>query len=115
MTDTAAERRRFLRRAAAAALAAGMPASSRADGTEASPIVDTHQHLWDLSRFKLPWLKGVPKLNRSFLMAVLARPVPTAASRTMAEAPSAGEEAMHVSGVYEFARTPPYNPGNPPV
>jgi L-fuconolactonase len=32
------------------------------------PIVDTHQHLWDLSRFKLPGLKGVPKLQRSFLM-----------------------------------------------
>jgi predicted TIM-barrel fold metal-dependent hydrolase len=68
MTDTAAARRRFLRRTAAAALAAGMPAPSRADGPEASPIVDTHQHFWDLSRFKLPWLKGAPKLNRSFLM-----------------------------------------------
>ena len=32
------------------------------------PIIDTHQHLWDLSRFKLPWLKGAPKLDRSFLM-----------------------------------------------
>jgi predicted TIM-barrel fold metal-dependent hydrolase len=32
------------------------------------PIIDTHQHLWDLSRFKLPWLKGNAKLDRSFLM-----------------------------------------------
>ena len=32
------------------------------------PIVDTHQHLWDLSRFQLPWLKGDSKLDRSFLM-----------------------------------------------
>jgi predicted TIM-barrel fold metal-dependent hydrolase len=32
------------------------------------PIVDTHQHLWDLARFQLPWLKGAPKLDRSFLM-----------------------------------------------
>lgn len=29
-------------------------------------IVDTHQHLWDLNRFKLPWLKDVPALNRSY-------------------------------------------------
>ena len=34
-------------------------------------IVDTHQHLWDLSKFNLPWLKGdeVQKINRSYLMA----------------------------------------------
>ncbi len=35
------------------------------------PIVDTHQHLWDLTKFNLPWLKGdaVQKINRSFLMS----------------------------------------------
>jgi len=35
------------------------------------PIVDTHQHLWDLSRFDLPWTKGeeVASLNRSYLMS----------------------------------------------
>ena len=34
-------------------------------------ICDTHQHLWDLTKFKLPWLKGdaVQKINRSFLMS----------------------------------------------
>src|SRR5262249_17429407 len=32
-------------------------------------IVDTHQHLWDLRRFRLPWLKGAPRLDRNFLMA----------------------------------------------
>ena len=31
------------------------------------PIVDTHQHLWDLSRFRLPWLKPGGELTRSFL------------------------------------------------
>lgn len=30
------------------------------------PIVDTHQHLWDLDRFRVPWLAGVDALNRSF-------------------------------------------------
>ena len=32
------------------------------------PIVDTHQHLWDLTKFRLPWVKGAPRLARSFLM-----------------------------------------------
>lgn len=31
------------------------------------PIIDTHQHLWDLSRFRLPWLKPDGPLSRSFL------------------------------------------------
>lgn len=33
------------------------------------PIIDTHQHLWDLTRFQLPWLSGAPALNRSFVLA----------------------------------------------
>ncbi len=32
------------------------------------PIIDTHQHLWDLSKFTLSWLKTAMTLNRSFLM-----------------------------------------------
>jgi L-fuconolactonase len=33
------------------------------------PIVDTHQHLWDLKLFTLPWMKGeeVEPINRSFV------------------------------------------------
>jgi len=30
------------------------------------PIVDTHQHLWDLDKFRLPWLADVPALRRSY-------------------------------------------------
>ncbi|UCF16771.1 MAG: amidohydrolase family protein [Phycisphaerales bacterium] len=33
------------------------------------PIVDTHQHLWDLSKFRLPWLRPGGELARSFLQA----------------------------------------------
>jgi len=32
------------------------------------PIVDTHQHLWDLSRIRLAWLAGEAKLNRNYLL-----------------------------------------------
>ncbi len=31
------------------------------------PIIDTHQHLWDLSKFQLPWLEGAPAINQSYL------------------------------------------------
>jgi predicted TIM-barrel fold metal-dependent hydrolase len=37
----------------------------------AIPVVDTHHHLWDVTKFDLPWLKneGVESLNRSFVMS----------------------------------------------
>lgn len=31
------------------------------------PIVDTHQHLWDLSKLNLPWTEGNELLGRSFV------------------------------------------------
>jgi predicted TIM-barrel fold metal-dependent hydrolase len=51
-------RRAFLAASAAAALAA--------EGAEYFAILDTHQHLWDLDRFRLPWLKKAPSLAKSF-------------------------------------------------
>jgi len=35
------------------------------------PVIDTHQHLWDLDLFQLPWLDspGVGPLRRSFVMS----------------------------------------------
>jgi predicted TIM-barrel fold metal-dependent hydrolase len=33
------------------------------------PIVDAHQHLWDLNQFHLSWLAGAPSLQRSFVTA----------------------------------------------
>lgn len=32
------------------------------------PIIDCHQHLWDLAKFKLPWIKPGTVLGRSFVM-----------------------------------------------
>lgn len=38
------------------------------DQVTAIPIVDTHQHLWDLSKVRLPWLAGDARLNRNYLL-----------------------------------------------
>lgn len=66
-------RRGFLQSAATgvAALAAGALAPDRSEAAGAPgdiPIIDPHQHLWDLRRFQPPWLKGEPKLNRPYTM-----------------------------------------------
>ena len=44
-------RREFL------AAAAVVPVAARAADAAMIPVVDTHQHLWDLEKFKLPWIK----------------------------------------------------------
>ena len=32
-----------------------------------TPIIDTHQHLWDLGVVRLPWLSGASHINRDFV------------------------------------------------
>jgi predicted TIM-barrel fold metal-dependent hydrolase len=64
------DRRAFLRQGAAlvAACAAGSaPAAPKEDARV--PIVDTHQHLWDLGKFRLPWIQKGSSLDRNFLMS----------------------------------------------
>src|SRR4051812_13689680 len=39
------------------------------DKSNALPIVDAHQHLWDLGRFRLPWIAKGSVLDHNFLMS----------------------------------------------
>ena len=33
------------------------------------PIVDSHVHLYDVKRLRYVWLKNVPKIDRTYLLA----------------------------------------------
>lgn len=58
-------RRKFLASSLATVTAT---AASAGEKTAVIPIVDTHQHLWDLSRFRLAWVEEGDPLARSFVM-----------------------------------------------
>jgi predicted TIM-barrel fold metal-dependent hydrolase len=60
-------RRDFLAESAAVGLAAFGAAVHADDKAAGLPIVDTHQHLWDLKKFKLPWIENGSHLDRSFV------------------------------------------------
>ncbi|MEX2142323.1 MAG: amidohydrolase family protein [Pirellulales bacterium] len=65
-------RRDFCRLSVSASLAASPVmawARSQAGRDGRLPIIDTHQHLWDLKKFELPWLADYEKLRRSYLLA----------------------------------------------
>ena len=62
-------RRDFLAAAAAATACAGIRAEENKPMNTDLAIVDTHQHLWDLKKFKLPWLEEGTPLARSFVMS----------------------------------------------
>lgn len=63
-------RRQFLGHTTCGLAAAALTTltNSAADGAEPAasglPIVDTHQHLWDLVKVNPPWLKGAPETLR---------------------------------------------------
>lgn len=61
-------RRQFNRLATAAWIGGSLAWGSAlaADDSESAPypITDTHQHLWDLSKFRLAWLEGAPEILR---------------------------------------------------
>lgn len=63
-------RRDFVGRAALAmtAVTALQHETEAAGALPDIPIIDPHQHLWDLKRFRLLWTKDTPALNRTFLL-----------------------------------------------
>lgn len=61
-------RRQFVGAAAAIAVAGGRLRAEEEDLSDL-PIIDTHQHLWDLDRFRLAWLVEAESLRRSYLPA----------------------------------------------
>ena len=70
-------RRQFLSTSVATAAAVAIRESVNAAETNANldiPIVDTHQHLWDLSQVQPPWLSGAPKiLSQTYGLAEFAK------------------------------------------
>lgn len=59
-------RREFVQ-SSAAALASLAPTPLRGAVDDKLPIVDCHQHLWDLTRFRLPWITAGSPLARNFV------------------------------------------------
>ena len=75
--SNALSRRHFLAAsaagAAAAAVSQNLSVASLPDSATI-PIVDTHQHLWDLTKVQPPWLAGAPKiLSQSYGLAEYAK------------------------------------------
>lgn len=59
-------RRQFVGSAAAIAVAGGRLRAEPSDMPDL-PMIDTHQHLWDLDRFRLAWLSEAESLRRNYL------------------------------------------------
>src|SRR5438876_114978 len=64
-------RRQFLTKTASLTLAglASKIAEANDKQKKMIPIIDTHQHLWDLKKFRLPWIKPGSILAKDHLMS----------------------------------------------
>src|SRR5439155_19832790 len=64
-------RRQFLTTAAALPLSGLVSQLAAKEKIEKKmlPIIDTHQHLWDLKKFRLPWIKPGSILAKDHLMS----------------------------------------------
>ena len=59
-------RREFLSASLSVGAGALVASAAPKDKPAMLPVIDTHQHLWDLSKFKLGWLKKGAELDASF-------------------------------------------------
>jgi L-fuconolactonase len=66
-------RRQFLKQGAALLTAACSGVATAGREKPMLPIVDTHQHLWDLKKFRLPWIEEGKPLARSFVLTDYAQ------------------------------------------
>lgn len=107
------KRREFL--LSSAALVSGTRRLAQAESrpqTSLSAIVDTHQHLWDLQQFHLPWLKPGGQLTRNFTLsdyqeATAGLGIGKAIYMEVAVAPEQKQaEAAHVIGICRDSRNP---------
>lgn len=64
---TPIERRTFMVATASAVVATSALASK--EPRTMIPVIDTHQHLWDIKKFQLPWLPAEGILARSYSLA----------------------------------------------
>lgn len=67
------DRRQFLKQGAALLAAACAPSIQAAPEKPMLPIIDTHQHLWDLKKFRLPWIEEGKPLARSYVLTDYAQ------------------------------------------
>lgn len=108
------DRRRLLRLSAQAVVATSffplvMTRSIGAAPMTEIPIIDTHQHLWNIEKFKLPWLSSAPALAKShvtsdYLEAVKGLPVVKAVYMEVDVDPS--QQVMEAEHLIELSRTP---------
>jgi predicted TIM-barrel fold metal-dependent hydrolase len=101
-------RREFLG-AAAAVTVAGCATSGQPDDPATIPLVDTHQHLWDLRRLRLPWLVGSGPLSRNYLLEDYAeafRGVPLAQSVYMEVDVAADQKVKEAEDVLALCERP---------
>lgn len=108
-----ADRRTFLAASAASATLVAVPQFLSATEKNAAmndiPIIDTHQHLWDVEKFKLPWLSSAPALARShvtrdYLEAVKGLPVVKAIYMEVDVDPS--QQVMEAEHLIEISKNP---------
>ena len=108
-------RRNFLNLVAASALVAPVASKLSHSAVAADPapmLIDTHQHLWDLERQKLPWLAGAPEiLKRTYHLteyreATQGLNIKAVYMEVAVDASQLTQEAEHVIGLSRDASTP---------